>query len=67
MRHPHQPDDNGITPSLRSSLAMLVFGLSILAYLIAIDRADWFHLRPGTGTAAAMSEASRPAPPPGES
>lgn len=43
---------------LRSTIALLLFGLSTLAFLIAIDRADWFHLRPASGTAAAMSHAA---------
>ncbi|MET3724203.1 MULTISPECIES: hypothetical protein [Sphingomonas] len=47
---------------LRSSIALLLFGLGTLAFLIAIDRPEWFHLRPASGTAAAMSHASSPAP-----
>jgi hypothetical protein len=39
-------------------VALLVFGLSILAFLTAIDRPEWFHLKPATGTAAAMVYAS---------
>jgi len=64
MRPPIPPEDKSFTPSVRASLAMLVFGLAILAYLVAIDRSGWFHLRPATGTAAAMAEAARLAPPP---
>ncbi|NTS64689.1 hypothetical protein HRV97_05915 [Sphingomonas sp. HHU CXW] len=44
--------------SIRASLLMLGFGLSVLAFLIAIDRPEWFHVRPATGTAAAMANAS---------
>ncbi|WP_333571039.1 hypothetical protein [Sphingomonas sp.] len=47
---------------LRSSVALLLFGLGTLAFLIAIDRPEWFHLRPGSGTAAAMSHAATVAP-----
>ncbi|WP_010545712.1 hypothetical protein [Sphingomonas elodea] len=47
---------------LRSSIALLLFGLGTLAFLIAIDRPEWFHLRPASGTAAAMSHAAAPAP-----
>lgn len=43
---------------LRSSIALLLFGLGTLAFLIAIDRPEWFHLRPASGTAAAMSHAA---------
>ncbi|MET0365849.1 MAG: hypothetical protein ABW169_14475 [Sphingobium sp.] len=44
--------------TLRGSLLMLAFGLAMLAYLVAIDRTDWFNLRPASGTATAMSKAS---------
>jgi len=30
----------------------------VLAFLTAIDRPEWFHLKPATGTAAAMVYAS---------
>lgn len=49
---------DGIPQPLKSSLMMLSFGLMILAYLVAIDRPEWFHIRPITGTAAAMSHAA---------
>ncbi len=35
-----------------------MFGLTVLAFLTAIDRPEWFHLKPATGTAAAMVYAS---------
>jgi hypothetical protein len=58
----HEPNPRGrsLIESLRASLLMLGFGLSVLAFLIAIDRPEWFHLRPATGTAAAMAHASAP-------
>jgi hypothetical protein len=46
----------------KDSAAMLIFGLVILTVLVAMDRPGWFHLRPATGTATAMSEASVYAP-----
>lgn len=52
------PQHRGLIESARASLLMLAFGLSVLAFLIAIDRPEWFHLRPATGTAAAMANAS---------
>lgn len=39
----------------RGSLAMFCFGLTILAYLVAIERPQWFSLRPVSGAAMAMS------------
>ena len=59
-----QPSDDdrgtaeGIPQSLRASLMMLTFGLVILAYLVAIDHPEWFHIRPVSGAAAAMFDAS---------
>lgn len=45
-------------PSIRASLLMLGFGLSILALLIGIDRAHWFKMRPVSTGAAAMWHAA---------
>jgi hypothetical protein len=41
-----------------ASFMLLCFGLGSLAYLIAIDRADWFAVRPASGAALAMANAS---------
>jgi hypothetical protein len=58
----HQDERTRRMERLRSSIALLLFGLGTLAFLIAIDRPEWFHLRPASGTAAAMSHASSSAP-----
>lgn len=50
-------EDDAINP-LWGRLALLAFGLAVLAFLTAIDRPEWFHLKPATGTAAAMVYAS---------
>lgn len=48
---------------LWASLFLFCFGVGTLAFLTAIEHRDWFHLRPASGTAAAMFYASeRPAP-----
>ncbi|WP_267393413.1 MULTISPECIES: hypothetical protein [unclassified Sphingomonas] len=39
-------------------VGLLAFGLCILAFLTAIDRPEWFHLRPASGTAAALTLAA---------
>jgi hypothetical protein len=44
--------------SAKASATMLLFGLAILAFLVAIDRPEWFHLRPASGTAVAMANAA---------
>lgn len=52
-------DEKKDRTALRSNVAMFLFGVAILTYLVAIDRTEWFHLRPASGTAVAISEASR--------
>lgn len=56
--HDPQTQFRSLIESARASLLMLAFGLGVLAFLIAIDRPEWFHVRPATGTAAAMANAS---------
>ena len=57
MRQFDNPNDGNRYESLRASLMMLCFGFGVLAFLIVIDRSEWFHLRPASGTAAAMANA----------
>lgn len=56
------PADNDPNQSLlyraRAALTALVFGLAVLAFLVAIDRPHWFKLKPISGTAAAMAYAA---------
>lgn len=61
---PGPNDTNRQAPhdTLRGSLLFLVFGISMLAFLIAIDRPEWFVLKPATGTAVAMSAAPKVTP-----
>lgn len=37
---------------------LIAFGLGVLGYLVAIDRTEWFSIRPATGTSIAMANAS---------
>ena len=55
--HSNQAEKKPLFEQLRASLLMLGFGLFTLAFLVAIDRPEWFELRPASGTAAAMSQA----------
>lgn len=66
MNRPEAAAKHRARHSLRASLLMLAFGLGILGYLVAIGRGDWFHLRPASGTAAAMWHASDRAAPPAD-
>ena len=54
--------DRSLKHRLGASLGMLCFGLTLLALLIAIERPHWFVLRPVSGTAAALANASTAAP-----
>jgi len=58
MRQFHDENSKSWAGSFRAGLAMLTFGLGTLGYLVAIDHPEWFHLRPMTGAAVAMSAAS---------
>lgn len=42
---------------LRGTMGLLSVGLAVLAFLVAIDRPEWFHIRPATGTSIALSHA----------
>lgn len=42
---------------LSGTMALMGLGLAILAFLVAIDRPEWFHIRPATGTSMALSHA----------
>lgn len=37
---------------------LLLFGLGVLGFLVSVDRAEWFSIRPATGTSIAMANAS---------
>jgi hypothetical protein len=37
---------------------LLLFGLGVLGFLVAVDRTEWFSIRPATGTSIAMANAS---------
>ncbi len=63
-------DDNGKKSILSSespiwsSVFFLGFGCALLLFLVAIEHQNWFHLKPMSGTATAMSYAAdRPAKP----
>jgi len=47
--------------SFKATLAILAVALAGVALLFGLGRANWFHLRPASGTAAAMWHATAPA------
>jgi hypothetical protein len=59
MRQPDDDHRQNPAETLRGSLLFLGFGVSLLAFLVAIDRPEWFVLRPATSTATAMAVAPK--------
>ena len=54
-----QRDRYAVLETWRGSWMFLAFGLTILAYLVAIEHPHWFVLRPASGTAVAMASAAQ--------
>jgi hypothetical protein len=44
--------------ALAGRALLLLFGLGVLGFLVAIDRSEWFAIRPATGTSIAMAKAA---------
>jgi hypothetical protein len=62
MHQDHETQSKTARESIRATVLWLAFGIGVLAFLIAIGRPEWFHLRPASGTALALSLASQPQP-----
>lgn len=58
MRQYDEQDKKNRVETLHSTLMIIAFGLTSLAFVVAIDRPEWFHIRPISGTAVAMSMAA---------
>lgn len=58
MNQSDNKDRRTLIEKAAGSLMLLCFGLGSLAFLIAIDRAEWFAVRPASGVALAMANAS---------
>lgn len=37
---------------------LFLFGCAVLGFLVAVDRVDWFSIRPATGTSVAMARSA---------
>ena len=57
MANPNDPHANP-REVLTGRALLVLFGFGVLGFLVAIDRADWFAIRPATGTSMAMANAS---------
>lgn len=60
MQRPSHKSQNA-RQSFWASLMLLCFGLGVLAFLVTIERVNWFQIKPASGTAAAMAKASEKA------
>lgn len=62
MRNSKPIDRERLRESLLGNGLLFLFGCGVLAFLVAIDRPNWFSIRPATGTSIAMAQsASMPA------
>jgi hypothetical protein len=59
MRETDRHDRKRKIEVLTGRALLLLFGLGVLGFLVAVDRADWFSIRPATGTSIAMAKASQ--------
>lgn len=60
MSQPDPRETQRMRETLAGRLMLLGFGFAVLTFLVAIDRADWFAIRPATGTSIAMANAAAP-------
>lgn len=63
--HPAQPTHAAMEDTrlrLTSTAGLVGIGMAILSFLVAIDRPEWFHIRPATGTSVALSHAMNAQP-----
>jgi hypothetical protein len=58
MQDEHKRDAHHMRETMVGRLLLLAFGFGVLSFLVAIDRSEWFSLRPATGTSIAMAAAS---------
>jgi hypothetical protein len=58
MQDHGNPDPSRARETMIGRLLLLAFGICVLSFLVAIDRAEWFAIRPATGTSIAMAAAS---------
>lgn len=61
MKHPNENESSAPSETFASRALLLLFGVGVLGFLVAIDHPDWFSIRPATGTSIAMSRASHAA------
>jgi len=58
MRNMTDADRTRLRESLVGNGLLLLFGCGVLAFLVSVDRLDWFSIRPATGTSIAMARST---------
>lgn len=61
MRNLTEAERTRLRDSLVGNTLLLLFGCGVLAFLVAVDRVDWFSIRPATGTSVAMARSTEAA------
>ena len=61
MSQNNREDEVSFVERSIGSVMVMTFGIGSLAFLVAIDRPHWFHIRPVSGAAVAMAYAAEPA------
>lgn len=62
MRNMTEADRTRLRESFVGNGLLFLFGCGVLAFLVAVDRVDWFSIRPATGTSIAMARSTESAP-----
>lgn len=62
MRNMTDADRARLRESFIGNGLLFLFGCGVLAFLVAVDRVDWFSIRPATGTSIAMARSTESAP-----
>lgn len=58
MRNMTDADRARLRESFLGNGLLFLFGCGVLMFLIAVDRVDWFSIRPATGTSVAMARSA---------
>lgn len=61
MRNLTEAERTRLRESLVGNGLLLLFGCFVLAFLVSVDRVDWFSIRPATGTSIAMARSTEAA------
>ncbi|MEE4452392.1 hypothetical protein [Novosphingobium resinovorum] len=61
MRNMTDADRARLRESFIGNGLLFLFGCGVLAFLVAVDRVDWFSIRPATGTSIAMARSTEAA------